>query len=142
MNNKNKENLNILNRGETKYPANPAEAQLETFKNPSPKNSYTIEFKTEEFTSLCPVTEQPDFAAITIKYIPEKKCIESKSLKLYLFSYRNYKGFAEEIINKIKEDVAEVCDPRKVEVTGNFKARGGITINVDTVYIKEKGENK
>lgn len=134
--------LTLLSQGETDYPQNPKEAKLETFTNPTPKSNYTIEFETEEFTSLCPVTGQPDFAKIHIKYSPDKKCIESKSLKLYLFSYRNYKGFAEKIINSIKEDLVRACKPRKLEVNGYFRARGGITITVNTEYKKMEGGKK
>jgi 7-cyano-7-deazaguanine reductase len=133
----NKEKFSILKEGETVYPDHPDKAKLEFFDNPSPGNDYSIEFETSEFTSLCPITSQPDFGNIIISYIPDKSCIESKSLKLYLFSYRNYGGFAEKIVNRILDDVVKTCCPRQASVTGDFTARGGITIKVNAEY---KGE--
>ncbi len=142
MDNKKTEKLTLLNQGETEYPRKPSQAKLETFINPAGENNYSVEFDTEEFTSLCPVTGQPDFARINIVYIPDKKCIESKSLKLYLFSYRNCKGFAEELINKIQDDLLSACNPRNIKVTGYFSIRGGIKITVSTEYKKKERKNK
>lgn len=114
----------------TAYPQSPEEARLETFDNRYPKSTYWIRFQTSEFTSLCPITGQPDFGTVTIEYVPGRKCIESKSLKLYLFSYRNHGSFAEAITNQIRDDIVKACRPRKLKVTTDFTARGGITIRV------------
>ncbi len=130
----NKEELSILKQGKTKYPENPEEARLETFDNPAADNDYHVEFETSEFTSLCPITSQPDFAKILISYKPDKKCIESKSLKLYLFSFRNYRGFAEKIVNRILNDLVKPSKPKEAKVTGYFTQRGGISIKVEAVY--------
>lgn len=134
----NKKGLSILKKVKTAYPNRPDEAVLEIFDNPSPSNDYRIEFETEEFTSLCPITGQPDFGKINITYIPDRKCIESKSLKLYLFSYRNFQGFAEKIINCILDDVLRACHPKKASVTGIFMPRGGISIKVEANYSRDK----
>jgi 7-cyano-7-deazaguanine reductase len=139
MKNKRDKKLSLLGGGKTEYPESPEKASLEIFNNPSPEREYTIKFETKEFTSLCPVTGQPDFAEIIIEYIPNKSCIESKSLKLYLFSYRNHGGFAEEIVNRILEDIGTACKPKYARVEGRFTARGGITIDVEAEY-KEKEE--
>ncbi len=138
-----KDKITILGSGETRYPGSPEEATLEVFDNPESGRDYEIEFETAEFTSLCPVTSQPDFARITITYVPERKCIESKSLKLYLFSFRNHRGFAEEIVNRILDDLIKACRPRRAAVKGRFTPRGGITINVRAEYDKtNRGERK
>jgi len=113
-----------------KTPESPEEANLETFDNPAPHRKYTIVFNCPEFTHICPVTGQPDFAKITISYIPDKKCIESKSLKLYLCSFRNYGSFHEAVTNKILDDVVKVTNPFEAKVIGNFNARGGISIDI------------
>ena len=122
--------LTLLKKGETRYPSTPDEATLETFENANRQRNYWIQFKTSEFTSLCPITGQPDFATITIDYIPEKLCVESKSLKLYLFSFRQTGTFYEEIVNRIYTDLFEQLKPRRLVVTGDFTARGGITSSV------------
>jgi 7-cyano-7-deazaguanine reductase len=111
-------------------PSSPDKARLETFKNAYPRRNYVVRFDCPEFTSICPVTGQPDFGKITIEYVPGKLCIESKSLKLYLGSYRNYGAFAEAIVNRTLEDVVKACKPRRATVTGEFTARGGIAIKV------------
>lgn len=111
-------------------PASPDAATLETFPNPYPDRDYTICFECPEFTSLCPVTGQPDFGKITIAYVPRKRCIESKSLKLFLGSFRNEGSFAESITNRIRDEIVKTCKPRKLTVTGDFTARGGIAIRV------------
>jgi len=103
---------------------------LDTFPNPYPDKEYSIQFITEEFTSLCPVTGQPDFAEIEVNYIPKKLCIESKSLKLYLLAYRQCGSFAETITNKILEDLVQACSPAWMEVKACFVARGGIRMNL------------
>lgn len=121
---------------EYKY-GDPTEDILETFENRYPMREYEVQFLTEEFTSLCPRTGQPDFAKIEINYIPNKKCIETKSLKLYLFSYRQCGSFMETITNRILEDLVSVCQPKEMEVIGRFNARGGVTINVTAQYYEE-----
>lgn len=122
--------LSLLKKGETRYPTSPDEAKLETFENANQQRNYWIQFKTSEFTSLCPITGQPDFAAITIDYIPNELCVESKSLKLYLFSFRQTGTFYEEIVNRIYSDLFEQLKPRRLVVNGDFTARGGITSSV------------
>jgi 7-cyano-7-deazaguanine reductase len=119
--------LTLLKKGETRYPTTPDEAKLETFENANQQRNYWIQFKTSEFTSLCPITGQPDFATITINYIPGKLCVESKSLKLYLFSFRQTGTFYEEIVNRIYTDLSEQLQPKHLIVNGAFTARGGIT---------------
>ena len=110
---------------------------LETFKNKYQKRDYVISIKIPEFTCMCPVTGQPDFGTINIKYIPDKKCIESKSLKLYIYSYRNFGIFYEDSINRILDDCIKICDPRWMRVTGEFNPRGGISISPTAEYKKE-----
>jgi len=112
----------------------PDKSILETFENKYPKRDYNVQFIFPEFTSLCPKTGQPDFATIRVEYIPDQLCIESKSLKLYFFAYRNYGSFMETIVNKIIEDLVNVCQPRWMEITGDFNARGGTVIVVRAEY--------
>lgn len=102
---------------------------LETFENRHPGNDYWVKFNCPEFTSLCPITGQPDFAAIYISYIPDVKMVESKSLKLYLFSFRNHGGFHEDCVNIIMKDLIKLMEPRYIEVWGKFTPRGGISID-------------
>ena len=111
-------------------PRSPAKARLETFRNAYPGRDYWIHFECPEFTALCPVTGQPDFGAITIDYIPNRVCLESKSLKLYLFAYRNHGAFHEAAVNRILDDLVAICRPRRLRVTGRFNPRGGIAITV------------
>lgn len=120
-------NLTLLKKGETRYPTSPDEAKLEIFENANKQRNYWIKFETSEFTSLCPITGQPDFATITIDYIPGEFCVESKSLKLYLFSFRQTGTFYEEIVNRIYSDLEEQLKPRHLIVNGSFTPRGGIT---------------
>ncbi|MCK5594992.1 NADPH-dependent 7-cyano-7-deazaguanine reductase QueF [bacterium] len=129
--------LTILGKSRIKYPASPDKAKLETFKNEYPNRDYWISFDCPEFTSICPVTSQPDFGVITIRYIPDKKCIESKSLKLYLFSFRNFATFHEHVVNRVLDDIVRACNPRKASVIGEFLPRGGISINVEASYPEE-----
>ncbi len=124
------EGLTLLKKGETRYPTSPDEANLETFENANPQRNYWITFETSEFTSLCPITGQPDFATIKIEYTPEARCVESKSLKLYLFSFRQTGTFYEEIVNRIYSDLDGLLKPRRLVVNGDFTARGGITSSV------------
>lgn len=102
---------------------------LETFDNRHSGNDYWVKFNCPEFTSLCPITGQPDFAVIYISYIPDVKMVESKSLKLYLFSFRNHGGFHEDCINLIMKDLIKLMEPRYIEVWGKFTPRGGISID-------------
>ncbi len=102
---------------------------LESFENKHQQNDYWVKFNCPEFTSLCPITGQPDFAAIYISYIPDIKMVESKSLKLYLFSFRNHGGFHEDCVNIIMKDLIRLMDPRYIEVWGKFTPRGGISID-------------
>lgn len=128
------DDLSILGRGERRYPRTPSEASLETFRNTHPGRAYTITFQCPEFTSLCPITGQPDFGEITIEYIPDTLCIESKALKLYLFSFRNEGAFHEEVVNRILDDIVEACAPRWAHIRGDFNPRGGIAIRVGAEY--------
>ena len=127
-------NLTLLSASERNYPASPAEAHLEAFDNVYADRDYVIEFDCPEYTSLCPVTGQPDFGHIIVRYVPDKKCIESKSLKLYLYSFRNTNTFHEESVNTILDAVVSACSPRRAEVIGRFRPRGGIAINVKATY--------
>lgn len=117
--------------------------EIETFPNPHPDRDYEINMECPEFTCLCPKTGQPDFAVITINYIPDKICIELKSLKLYLWSYRDEGGFHEKVVNQICDDLAAVCKPRKMKVVGDFNVRGGIHTTVTVEYTRgRKKKNK
>lgn len=109
---------------------------LQTFKYEYPKRTITIEHITSEFTCLCPYSGLPDFARLTIKYAPFKDCIELKSLKYYLYSFRQVKIFNEHVVNKILEDLVRVLKPRHMEITGEFTSRGGITNKVTATYKK------
>ena len=129
-------NLTLLQRGDTRYPTSPDEARLEVFDNSYADRDYWITFDCPEFTSLCPVTNQPDFGTIQIRYIADKTCIESKSLKLYLFSFRNHNTFHEEAVNRIMDDIIATCNPREIIVDGQFNPRGGISINVSCSHSK------
>jgi 7-cyano-7-deazaguanine reductase len=99
---------------------------IETFPNPHPRNNYTIRFETSEFTSMCPLTGQPDFARLVVEYEPNESCLESKSIKQYLWSFRNEGHFHEDVTNIILNDMAKACAPRRMTVTGYFNVRGGI----------------
>ncbi len=125
--------LTLLGKSEARLPASPAEAKLETFPNPAKRN-YRIRFETADFTSLCPVTGQMDFAQITIEYVPGKLCVESKSLKFYLASFRNERAFNEAVTNRILDDFVNACSPREASVTAEFSARGGIALTVRAEY--------
>ena len=112
----------------TQYKSDYAPEVLETFQNKHPENDYWVQFNCPEFTSLCPITGQPDFAEIKIMYLPDKKMVESKSLKLYLFSFRNHGDFHEDCINIIMKDLIKLMQPKYIEVIGIFTPRGGISI--------------
>ncbi|MFQ5672862.1 MAG: preQ(1) synthase [Nitrospinales bacterium] len=110
------------------------EKKLEMFLNPNPERDYEIHMECPEFTCLCPRTGQPDFAVLDICYVPDRLCIELKSLKLYLWSYRNEGAFHEAVVNKILDDLASACKPRKMTVAGDFYVRGGIHTTVTAEY--------
>jgi 7-cyano-7-deazaguanine reductase len=110
--------------------------QLETFPNPRLARDYHIAFECPEFTCLCPMTGQPDFATISIDYVPDELCVELKSLKLYLWSYRNEGAFHEAVTNQICDDLVAAVSPRSVTVVGKFWIRGGITTNVTVTHTK------
>ena len=122
-----KEGLQALGK-ETSYPFSYAPQVLEAFVNQHPDHDYWVRFNCPEFTTLCPITGQPDFAEIRIAYIPGEKMVESKSLKLYLGSFRNHGGFHEDTVNTIMQDLIDLMDPKYIEVTGFFTPRGGISI--------------
>ena len=108
---------------------------IETFPNPRPERNYTIEIDCPEFTSVCPETGQPDFGTIRIRYVPHQKCIELKSLKLYLWSYRDRGIFYEAVTNQILDDLVTACAPHRMSVSGDFNVRGGIGTVVTVDYV-------
>ncbi|HEX6302620.1 MAG TPA: preQ(1) synthase [Anaerolineales bacterium] len=110
--------------------------KLETFPNRTPDRFYLVNLETDEFTCLCPATGQPDFATIRIQYVPDKKIVESKSLKLYLWSYRDEGVFHEHVVNQILEDLVQTLDPHWIKVDGIFNIRGGIGIGVEAEHTK------
>jgi 7-cyano-7-deazaguanine reductase len=112
---------------------------LETFPNPSPGRDYEIRFECPEFTCVCPMTGQPDFAVIRITYVPDRVCVELKSLKLYLWSYRDEGAFHEAVTNRILDDLLGALRPRRAEVIGDFFVRGGIHTVVAARYPDERG---
>ena len=109
---------------------------LETFENPAAHRDFEIRFECPEFTCLCPLTGQPDFATIRIAYTPDEQCVELKSLKLYLWSYRNEGAYHEAVTNKILDDIVAAISPRKLTVIGDFWVRGGIETVVEVNYEK------
>ncbi len=125
--------LNLLGK-KTEYKTTYAPEVLETFTNKHSDHDYWVTFNCPEFTALCPITGQPDFATIRIDYIPDTKMVESKSLKLYLFSFRNHGAFHEDCVNIIMKDLIHLMDPKYIEVTGIFSPRGGISIYPYTNY--------
>lgn len=132
-----KEGLTQLGNQNTKYKMDYAPEVLETFHNKHVENDYFVKFNIPEFTSLCPITSQPDFATIYISYIPDKLMVESKSLKLYMFSFRNHGDFHEDVVNIIMKDLIKLLDPRYIEVWGKFTPRGGISIDPYCNYGKK-----
>ncbi|HST29720.1 MAG TPA: preQ(1) synthase [Chthoniobacterales bacterium] len=135
-----KGDLTLLGRSEIKLPAAPSEAHLETFPNPARRN-YHIHFETDDFTCLCPVTGQPDFARIEIDYVPDRFCVESKSLKFYLASYRNERAFNEAVTNRILDDFVQACSPCGATITAQFSARGGLALSVRAEYPDTRSQN-
>jgi 7-cyano-7-deazaguanine reductase len=131
--------LTLLGRSRAKLPKSPNEARLETFPNPT-RRRYRIHFETDDFTSVCPVTSQADFARIDIDYVPSQLCVESKSLKFYLASYRNVRAFNEAITNRILDDFVQACAPLEAVVTAQFSARGGIALTVRAEYTDKEAK--
>lgn len=128
------DHLTLLGRSENKLPASPDEARLETFPNRTPGRNYRITLNCPEFSSLCPVTGQPDCAHLEIVYVPDKLCVETKSLKFYLASFRNLPAFNEVIVNRILDDLVKACAPKQVHVRGEFGARGGIQLTCEARF--------
>ena len=116
-------------------------SELETFPNEYPGREYEIDVECPEFTAVCPKTAQPDFGTIHIKYVPDQKIIELKSLKLYILAYRDRGIYHEHATNAILDDVVSACDPIRCEVIGDFNRRGGIKTTVRAKYEKEKADN-
>jgi 7-cyano-7-deazaguanine reductase len=110
--------------------------EFETFANPRPERDYEISMECPEFTCVCPRTGQPDFAMIRIRYVPDQLCVELKSLKLYLWSFRNEGAFHEAVINKILDDLVQACRPRTMTVVGDFNVRGGIHTVITATHQK------
>lgn len=124
-----KKGITLLGNKNVEYAMDYAPEVLETFVNKHQDNDYFVKFNCPEFTSLCPITGQPDFATITISYVPNVKMVESKSLKLYLFSFRNHGDFHEDCVNIIMKDLIKLMEPKYIEVWGKFTPRGGISID-------------
>ena len=114
--------------------------EIETFPNPFPGRDYNIDMECPEFTCLCPKTRQPDFGILDISYIPDKLCIELKSLKIYLTSYRNEGGFHEKVVNIILDDLVAACKPKKMKIVGDFNVRGGIHTTVTVEHSGKKNK--
>ena len=112
--------------------------EIETFPNPFPGRDYNIDMECPEFTCLCPKTGQPEFGILDIRYIPDKLCIELKSLKIYLTSYRNEGGFHEKVVNIILDDLGSACKPKKMKIVGDFNVRGGIHTTVTVEHFGKK----
>ncbi len=129
MKNQDLSDLTLLGNQGTSYEFDYNPDILETFDNKHQNRDYFVKFNCPEFTALCPITGQPDFATVYISYIPDVKMVESKSLKLYLFSFRNHGAFHEDTINIIMNDLIELMDPRYIEIWGKFTPRGGISID-------------
>ena len=118
-------------------PSQPSKT-LETFSNPAPDRDYEIAFDCPEFTCLCPMTGQPDFAHFRIRYVPDRRCVELKSLKLYLWSYRDQGAFHEAVTNRVRDDLVKALSPRALVVEGDFFVRGGIGTVVTARYDKKR----
>ena len=116
--------------------------EIETFPNPFPGRDYNIDMECPEFTCLCPKTGQPDFGILYISYVPDKLCIELKSLKIYLTSYRNEGGFHEKVVNIILDDLVSACKPKKMKIVGDFNVRGGIHTTVTVEHFGKKTKTR
>lgn len=123
------EGLTKLGSKSTSYTTDYDPSLLESFSNKHPEYDYFVKFNCPEFTSLCPITGQPDFATITISYVPNELLVESKALKLYMLSFRNHGDFHEDVVNTIMKDLIKLLDPKYIEVWGKFLPRGGISID-------------
>ena len=134
--NRENENLTLLGSKNKNYPTDYDPNVLETFENAHTDKDYMVTFRCPEFTTLCPITGQPDFATLYINYIPEVKMVESKSLKLYLFSFRQHGDFHEDVVNIICDDLVKLMKPKYLEVRGMFYPRGGISIYPFANYAK------
>ncbi len=130
--------ITLLGNAATSFPEEPSASVLETFPNRNPDREYWVKFDCSDFTSLCPVTGQPDFARIEIRYIPDKLCVELKSVKLYMWSYRDEGAFHEDVTNKILDDIVAAIKPRWLEVIGHFNVRGGIATDVTVRHGRKK----
>ncbi|MEO6872005.1 MAG: preQ(1) synthase [Chthoniobacterales bacterium] len=128
-----KKGLTLLGKSETRVPTSPSTKTLETFENPA-QRPYWIQFQVADFTSLCPITGQADFARLTIDYQPAKRCLETKALKFYLASYRNERAFNESVTNRILNDLVQACAPRRMMVEAEFASRGGIALTVTATF--------
>lgn len=131
---KNGEGITLLGEKGVPYAFDYAPEVLETFENRHTERDYWVKFNCPEFTTLCPITGQPDFATLYISYVPDLRMVESKSLKLYLVSFRNHGDFHEDVVNIILKDLVRLMDPRYLEVWGKFLPRGGISIDPYTNY--------
>ncbi|MBO7107329.1 MAG: NADPH-dependent 7-cyano-7-deazaguanine reductase QueF [Verrucomicrobia bacterium] len=120
--------LTLLGNSKQSFPEKPSFETLETFPNRNPDRDYWVKFDCTDFTSLCPVTGQPDFAKIHIEYMPGERCVETKSLKFYLASFRSQRDFNENVTNRIFDDFKKACTPKRLIVEGQFHARGGISL--------------
>lgn len=134
------QDLTLLGRSDKRLPASPEQAVLETFENRSQDREYWIHLDCPEFASLCPVTGQPDTARIQIRYFPRARCLETKSVKFYLASFRNHPAFNEEIVNRILGDLVAACAPKQMVVRGDFSARGGIRLTAQAGYPEPANE--
>ena len=126
----------MLGNSQAALPTSPSQATLEAFPNPKPDRDYTIRIECPDFTSLCPVTGQPDFAELIVDYVPDRSCLETKSLKLYMASYRNVPSFNEAVVNRILDDLTSACQPRRMRIEGRFAARGGLALSVTAEFLK------
>lgn len=129
-----KRGLTMLGKSELTVPTSPDEAKLEKFGNIRPGRKYVIHLNCPEFSSLCPVTGQPDSACISIRYIPNLFCVETKSLKYYMASYRNTAAFNEEVVNRVLDDLVTLLEPQQMEIIGKFGSRGGIQLTCEASY--------
>lgn len=134
---RNRNGLKLLGRSESRIPSAPSAEILETFENPTHR-PYWIRFYSADFTSLCPVTGQADFARITIDYMPGERCLESKALKFYLASYRNERAFNERITNAILDHLVWACQPRRMIIKAEFAPRGGLALTVTATFPDEE----
>ena len=133
------EKLSLLGRADTRLPSSPTDAILEIFPNLRPGRRYWITLTTSEFSSLCPVTGQPDCAKIVIRYVPNETIVETKSLKFYLASFRNQPAFNEEIVNRILDDLVAALAPEEIIVRGEFAPRGGIQLTTEATFPESLG---